>query len=50
VSVVTLVLTKFLSPADVEFVLKIIASLQPVIALVIAGIAAEDVAKKLAAK
>ncbi len=46
ISIAALVLTRFLSPGDVEFVLKIVAVLQPVIVLVIYGIAKEDAAVK----
>jgi hypothetical protein len=46
VSIVSLLLARFLSPDDVKFVLAIIAILQPVIYAVIAGIAKEDAAVK----
>ena len=43
VSTLTLVLAKFLSPADLDFALKLIAIYQPVFVFLIVSIAAEDV-------
>ena len=45
VSILSLVLTRFLAPDELDFVLKIIAILQPVFITVILGITAEDNAK-----
>jgi hypothetical protein len=48
ISIVVLVLTHILSPGDLDFALKIVAILQPVLISVILGIAHEDAAEKAA--
>jgi hypothetical protein len=48
ISIVTLVLTTYLSPQSLDLAIKIIAILQPVIVMVIYGIATEDAAEKSA--
>ena len=48
VSIITLVLTQYLSPSSLDMALKIIALLQPVIIAVIVSISVEDAALKSA--
>ncbi len=48
ISIITMSVTLYLSPDNAKFVLGVIASLQPVIYAVIAGIASEDVAQRQA--
>lgn len=50
IATIVLVLTQLLAPAQMEFVVKLIAMWQPIILLVIAAWAVEDIALSLAAR